>query len=277
MTADVARAHLDALEPPVHAGRQGGLRPGQRSASRSPRADGADAEELLRNADVAMYMAKEKGKGRYQVFEPAMHDTALKRLELKADLQRALEHERVPAVLPAGDRARERQDLRGRGPDPLDPPASAAWCRRWTSSRSPRRPGLIVPIGRWVMHEAADTRSSSRTRYPMEPRFHMAVNLSARQIARPELVEEVREILLETGLEPSTLILEITESVMMQDMELSIERLAELKQLGVHARRSTTSAPATPPQLHPALPGRHPEGRQVVHGRRRAKAARPRP
>ena len=53
----------------------------------------ASAEELLRNADVAMYMAKERGKGRYQVFEPAMHDTALKRLELKADLQRALEHE----------------------------------------------------------------------------------------------------------------------------------------------------------------------------------------
>jgi EAL domain-containing protein (putative c-di-GMP-specific phosphodiesterase class I) len=63
--------------------------------------------------------------------------------------------------------------------------------------------------------------------------FHMAVNLSARQIARPELVEEVRGILVETGLEPSCLILEITESVMMQDMELSIERLTELKSLGV--------------------------------------------
>ena len=67
----------------------------------------------------------------------------------------------------------------------------------------------------------------------MDPPFHMAVNLSARQVARPELVDEVHEILVETGLEPDSLILEITESVMMQDMELSIERLGALKQLGV--------------------------------------------
>ena len=67
----------------------------------------------------------------------------------------------------------------------------------------------------------------------MTPAFHMAVNLSARQLNRPEIVDEVREILEETGLEPHSLILEITESVMMQDMELSIERLTELKALGV--------------------------------------------
>jgi EAL domain-containing protein (putative c-di-GMP-specific phosphodiesterase class I) len=70
-------------------------------------------------------------------------------------------------------------------------------------------------------------------RFPNDPPLHMAVNLSARQIARPELVDEVREILIETQLDPRSLILEITESVMMQDMELSIERLGELKQLGV--------------------------------------------
>jgi EAL domain-containing protein (putative c-di-GMP-specific phosphodiesterase class I) len=69
--------------------------------------------------------------------------------------------------------------------------------------------------------------------FPGEPPLHMAVNLSARQVSRPEIVEEVREVLLETGLEPGSLILEITESVMMQDLELSIERLGELKGLGV--------------------------------------------
>ncbi len=191
-----------------------------------------DAEELLRNADVAMYMAKEKGKGRYQVFEPAMHDTALKRLELKADLQRALEHGEFvlhyqPVIeLESGNISgvealvRWIHPVRGIVP-PLDfiPLAEET--------------GLIVPIGRWVLEEACRTAVELQTRFPNQPQFHMAVNLSARQIARPELVDEVRGILQETALQPQALILEITESVMMQDMDLSIERLTELKALGV--------------------------------------------
>jgi diguanylate cyclase (GGDEF)-like protein/PAS domain S-box-containing protein len=190
-----------------------------------------DAEELLRNADVAMYMAKEKGKGRYQVFEPAMHDTALKRLELKADLQRALEHgEFILHYQPvielesgaiSGVEALIRwvHPVRGMVP-PLDfiPLAEET--------------GLIVPIGRWVLSEACRTAVDLQERFSAGT-FHMAVNLSARQLARPEIVDEVRSILEETRLEPAMLILEITESVMMQDMELSIERLTELKQLGV--------------------------------------------
>ena len=93
--------------------------------------------------------------------------------------------------------------------------------------------GLIVEIERWAMREACVYAVELQGRFPNDPPLHMAVNLSARQIARPELVGEVREILLETGLDPHSLILEITESVMMQDMELSIERLTELKRLGV--------------------------------------------
>jgi EAL domain-containing protein (putative c-di-GMP-specific phosphodiesterase class I) len=192
----------------------------------------ADVEELLRNADVAMYMAKERGKGRYQVFEPAMHDTALKRLELKADMQRAIEHGEYqlhyqPVIELESGRItgvealiRWIHPVRGLVP-PLDfiPLAEET--------------GLIVPIGRWVMHEACRYAVELQALFPSDPPLHMAVNLSARQIARPELVDEVREILVDTGLDPHSLILEITESVMMQDMELSIERLGELKQLGV--------------------------------------------
>jgi diguanylate cyclase (GGDEF)-like protein/PAS domain S-box-containing protein len=191
-----------------------------------------DVEELLRNADVAMYMAKERGKGRYQVFEPAMHDTALKRLELKADLQRALEHDEYvlhyqPVIELETGRitgvealVRWIHPVRGLVP-PLDfiPLAEET--------------GLIVPIGRWVMREACRLAVELQDRFPSNPPLHMAVNISARQIARPELVDEVREILTETGLDPGSLILEITETVMMQDMELSIERLGMLKQLGV--------------------------------------------
>jgi diguanylate cyclase (GGDEF)-like protein/PAS domain S-box-containing protein len=191
-----------------------------------------NAEELLRNADVAMYMAKERGKGRYQVFEPAMHDTALKRLEMKADLQRALEHGEFqlyyqPVIELGTGRIsgvealiRWMHPVRGMIP-PLDfiPLAEET--------------GLIVAIGRWVLREACLTAVELHDRYPSEPPFHMAVNLSARQLARPEIVDEVRAILTETGLDPRALTLEITESVMMQDMELSIQRLTDLKSLGV--------------------------------------------
>jgi EAL domain-containing protein (putative c-di-GMP-specific phosphodiesterase class I) len=90
--------------------------------------------------------------------------------------------------------------------------------------------GLIVPIGRWVLAEACRRAVDLQQDHPG---VHMAVNLSARQVQRPEIVDDVREILVSTGLEPELLILEITESVMMQDMELSILRLRDLKALGV--------------------------------------------
>ncbi len=190
------------------------------------------AEALMRNADVAMYMAKEKGKGRYQVFEPAMHDTALRRLELKADLQRALEHGEFilhyqPVIeLDTGRITGVEALIRWIHPDrgivqPLEfiPLAEET--------------GLIVAIGRWVLREACRYAVELQEEFPMVPPFHMAVNLSARQLARPEIVDEVRDILTETGLDAPTLILEITESMVMQDMELAIERLNQLKELGV--------------------------------------------
>ena len=161
-----------------------------------------------------------------------MHDTALKRLELKADLQRAIEHQEYrlhyqPVIELESGRIvgvealiRWIHPVRGVVP-PLDfiPLAEET--------------GLIVPIGRWVLREACRHAVELQERFPSDPPIHMAVNLSVRQIARPELVEEVREILVDTGLDPHSLILEITESVMMQDMDLSIERLGHLKQLGV--------------------------------------------
>jgi len=190
------------------------------------------AEALLRNADVAMYMAKERGKGRYQVFEPEMHDTALRRLELKADLQRAVEHgEFVLHYQPVI----ELETGRINGVEAL-----IRWVHPERGMVQPlefiplaEETGLIVPIGRWVLEQATRYAVELQERFPMDPPFHMAVNLSARQLARPEIVDEVRELLEETGLPASTLVLEITESMVMQDMELAIERLKQLKQLGV--------------------------------------------
>ena len=190
------------------------------------------AEELLRNADVAMYMAKEAGKGRYQVFEPAMHDTALKRLELKADLQRAVDNEEFilhyqPVIeLQSGAVEGFEALLRWNHPTRgMVPPLDFIPLAEET--------GLIVPIGRWVLQEATIQAKDLQDRYPTTPPLSMAVNLSARQLQRPELVGEVSDILVRTQLDPDSLVLEITESVMMEDMELSIQRLAELKKLGV--------------------------------------------
>ncbi len=230
--ADVAERIMDLMEEPFTLeGKEVYVRASVGIAT----ADGdraGDVEDLLRNADVAMYMAKERGKGRYQVFEPAMHDTALKRLELKADLQHALEHgEYVLYFQPvielesgriSGVEALVRWIHPVRG---LVPPLDFIPLAEET--------GLIVPIGRWVLAEACRVAVELQAQFPSDPPLHMAVNLSARQIARPELVDEVRDILLDTGLDPGSLILEITETVMMQDMELSIERLGMLKELGV--------------------------------------------
>jgi diguanylate cyclase (GGDEF)-like protein/PAS domain S-box-containing protein len=191
-----------------------------------------DVEALMRNADVAMYMAKERGKNRYQMFEPEMHETALRRLELKADLQRALEHGEFilnyqPVIeLDTGRISGVEALIRWIHPDRgLVPPLDFIPLAEET--------GLIVPIGRWVLREACTYAAGLYERFPSEHPLHMAVNLSAKQLARADIVDDIRAIVQETGIDPSSLILEITESVMMADMELSIARLTELKALGV--------------------------------------------
>ena len=101
----------------------------------------SDADELIRNADAAMYIAKSDGKGGYRVFEPAMHERVVARLALRADLQRALEREEFVAALPAAGAPRRRRDDRRRGAAALAASGPRDDPRRPTSSRLPRRPG----------------------------------------------------------------------------------------------------------------------------------------
>jgi diguanylate cyclase (GGDEF)-like protein/PAS domain S-box-containing protein len=232
--AEVAARILASLEGPFHLeGKEVFARASIGIATADAETGGPEgAEELLRNADVAMYMAKEAGKGRYQVFEPAMHDTALRRLELKADLQRAVDNDEFilhfqPVIELATGRVEGLEALvRWRHPTRgVIPPMDFIPLAEET--------GMIVSIGRWVLQEACTQARQLQERYVMDPPLQMAVNLSARQLQRPEIVGEIAATLMETQLDPSSLVLEITESVMMQDMELSIQRLAELKELGV--------------------------------------------
>jgi diguanylate cyclase (GGDEF)-like protein/PAS domain S-box-containing protein len=191
-----------------------------------------DADELIRNADAAMYIAKREGKGGYRLFEPAMHEGVLARLELRADLQRAivnnefeLHYQPVVRLSDASTRGVEallrwRHPERGRiAPDDFIPLAEET--------------GLIIPIGRWVLREGCRTGVLLQHAFPTDPPMSMSINLSVKQLQHTDIVADVRDALDESGLDPECLTLEITETVVMADADLAVERLKELKRLGV--------------------------------------------
>jgi diguanylate cyclase (GGDEF)-like protein len=192
--------------------------------------DGAD--ELLRRADVAMYVAKSDGKGRFAVYDVAMERSIVGRLEMAGELQRAVERgefvlQYQPSItLESGRISGVEALLRWRHPvRGLLAPAEFVPVAEET--------GLILPIGRWVLREACIQARRWQQAFPSDPPFTMAVNISARQVHQPGLLGVVAEALSESGIDPNTLVLEITESLMMQDADLAIARLNELKQLGV--------------------------------------------
>jgi diguanylate cyclase (GGDEF)-like protein/PAS domain S-box-containing protein len=189
------------------------------------------ADELLRDADAAMYQAKRDGKGCCRRFEPSMHSAALARLELESDLRRAIEHHEFVvhyqpvAALGTGEvvslEALVRWEHPRRG---LVPPNEFIPLAEQN--------GLILDIGRWVLEDACAHVASLQTAHP-HLRLSVAVNVSGRQLADPNLVGDVRDTLQRTSLEPSALTLEITESVLMSDLDLAVRALQQLKSTGV--------------------------------------------
>jgi diguanylate cyclase (GGDEF)-like protein/PAS domain S-box-containing protein len=192
----------------------------------------ADADELIRNADAAMYIAKTDGKGGYRVFEPAMHQRMLVRLELRADLERALEQHQFELHYQPLVRLRDETVtgvealLRWRHPERgLIAPGEFIPFAEET--------GLIVPIGRWVLREGCRQARLLRSSLAGEPAPSIGINLSVKQLFDDDIVADVLAALRDAQLEPSALTLEITESVMMTDTDLAAARLAELHALGV--------------------------------------------
>ncbi len=191
-----------------------------------------DAEELLRNADVAMYMAKRDNKGRYRLFEPAMHERVVERLELRAELQRALElsqlevyYQPVVHLSTGGDYGVEAL-LRWHHPTRgLIQPTQFIPLAEET--------GLIIPIGKWVIEQACRMAVELQRRFPLPEPLRMSVNLSVKQMQSDAIVEDLEQILEETGLDPSSLVLEVTETVMLADADVAADRLHRLKELGV--------------------------------------------
>ena len=197
--------------------------------------EGDGADELIRNADVAMYTAKGAGKGRYQFFEPAMHTAVVDRVELETELRRAIAAPATAFVL-------HYQSL-------VQIETSAVVgveaLVRWNHSRRgelqpsdfitvAEETGLIVPLGRWVLREACRQAFAWWKDLPDENRMSMAVNISGRQLQDAAFVADVAEALADSGLPPSRLVLEITETVIMHRTEAMVRRLTELKELGVH-------------------------------------------
>lgn len=195
--------------------------------------DTATSEELLRDADIAMYRAKALGKARYQVFDPAMHARAMTRLHLETDLRRAVVRDELllhyqPIVdLKTGRVAsfealvRWQHPTRGLIP-PLDfiPVAEEI--------------GLIIPIGEWVLREACRQVSEWHERFPQQRRLAISVNLSGKQFDQHDFSERVRQILEEARLKPNRLSLELTESVIMENADASTILLRQLTELQVH-------------------------------------------
>jgi diguanylate cyclase (GGDEF)-like protein len=192
-----------------------------------------DADELLRDADVAMYWAKSAGKGRYEFFESAMHESVRECLELDAALRRALErHEfsleyRPIVELATGAVVSVEALVRWNHPDRglLHP---ADFITRAEES------GLIVPLGRWALEQACQQVRFWQTTQPSRPDLKVNVNLSMTELKSPSFVEEVADVLRRIELEPGCLVLEVAESAALQDVEASVLRLQELKALGVN-------------------------------------------
>jgi diguanylate cyclase (GGDEF)-like protein/PAS domain S-box-containing protein len=196
--------------------------------------DQAGTEDMLRNADLAMYAAKSADKGGYEIFRPSLHQATVERLQLKADLQLAIDFDQL--VL-------QFQPIVDLHPDSEGRPVGLEALLRW---RHPERglmapesfiplaedSGLIVPIGQWVLAAACRQAKQWHETLPDDPRW-VSVNVSARQLAQPDLVEQVLRVLDETGLDPGLLVVELTESLLMRDTDATIAKLTALRAAGV--------------------------------------------
>ncbi|MBE0619736.1 MAG: EAL domain-containing protein [Burkholderiales bacterium] len=193
--------------------------------------DSEDMQGLLKNADISMYRAKEQGKNNYQFYSALMNIHTVERLALESGLRRALERDEFrlhyqPKVDIASGRITGMEALLRwqQQPEVLLEPAQFIGLAEET--------GLIVPIGAWVLKTAC-ARSRSWREQGLPP-LRMAVNLSARQFAHQDLLQDVARTLKETGLDPAGLEFEITESMVMHDPERAVKLLGGLKDMGVH-------------------------------------------
>lgn len=190
------------------------------------------ADEVLRDADLAMYRAKSLGKARSELYDETMHLSATTRLRIENDLRHALQNNEFvlhyQPIVSLGD-----QTMTGFE-------ALVRWQRPGHGLVYPNdfiniaeETGLIVALGTWVLREACRTAKQWQQEFPQDQPLTISVNLSARQFAEPDLVEQVRHVLEDVDIDPGTVRLEVTESVTMGNAERAIRVLSQLKELGI--------------------------------------------
>ncbi len=225
----IAERLLDALKQPFKLGADKDTRVTVTASIGIAAGDHTVAEELLRNADIAMYRAKWDGKNRHVVFETGMQDTIQNRMELEMDLREALGNDEfflayqptlsLSDMRPTGVEALIRWKHPVRGvvqPDDFIPLLEET--------------GLIVDVGKWVLQEACSQGAAWRAAgYPIG----MAVNVSGRQLDTDQLVADIEDALCDSGLDPEALTIEITETTLMRNVEETARRLTAIKALGL--------------------------------------------
>ncbi len=265
--ATVAGRVLDTLHQPF--GLNGRTIPIKASLGVATGRPGTDeADELLRNADVAMYAAKAGGKDRYELFRPDMHEDMLQRLELEAELRHVADRDQLvlhyqPIIeLVSGRITRVEALVRWDHPAKglLPPPAFIPLAEEQ---------GLIGPIGNWVLLQACLQARRWQDQFPDAPPLSVHVNLSGRQLEEQRLVGEVAQALETSRLSPRQLTLEITESVLVSDVEAMSTPAAGAQGPGRPAGHRRLRHRLLLAQLPAPLPDRHAQDRQGVRGRHR--------
>ncbi|MCP3979782.1 MAG: EAL domain-containing protein [bacterium] len=193
------------------------------------------AEDVLRDAEIAMYRAKTTGKARYEVFDKDMLQRMTHRLSLETDLRRALERDEL-RVFYQPIIELEHGTLIGFE-------ALVRWVHPQRGFIAPpefiglaEETGLIIALDRWVLREACEQTFDWQHRYPAHPPLIISANLSSKQFARSDLISFVKELLGETGLAPQSLKLELTESVLMENVQAAAASLRELRTLGIQVK-----------------------------------------
>jgi diguanylate cyclase (GGDEF)-like protein len=225
----IAERLLDALKEPFKLGADKETRVTVTASIGIAAGYRTSADELLRDADIAMYRAKWDGKNRHVVFETGMQDTVQSRMELEMDLREALEKDEFflayqPTI-----------DLSDMSPNGVE--ALIRWKHPTRGVVQPddfipllEETGLIVEVGKWVLHEACRQGAAWRAAgYPIG----MAVNVSGRQLDTDQLIADIEDALSHSGLDPGALTIEITETTLMRNIEETARRLTTIKALGI--------------------------------------------
>jgi diguanylate cyclase (GGDEF)-like protein/PAS domain S-box-containing protein len=189
-------------------------------------------EQVLRDADIAMYEAKARGNASYEIFDTAMHANILDRIRLVADLRGAVDHKELMLYYqPIIDL--KTQQLTGFE-------ALVRWNHPTRGLIYPmefiplaEEHGLIYQIGAWILHEACRELKLLQVRYPAQPQLSMSINISSRQFSQQDLVGILSGFLAETGVDPHTVILEITESMIMENVDAAVVTMKQLRDMGV--------------------------------------------